>query len=114
MMHFYWAAHVHHALRVSHGVRVALMAATEMSLARLTRVARYCRTGLTVANASSRLPQVRGPVWGNMQRRLCPYAGGAWCQWGSHRCAGSAARDAGGEASALYSTEGVSNERRKE
>lgn len=83
------AAHVHHALQVASGVRPALEAGTDFSFARIAQRARYCRTNALVANQSE-LPPIRGPVWGGMQRRLCPHVGRVVCAWGSHRCAASA------------------------
>jgi len=86
-MHFYWAAHVHHALKVASGVRMAVEAATDFSLARSAAksTGRYCRTNRTVA-----LPDVKASVWGGMQRRLCPHAGRISCPWQSHRCTAEA------------------------
>ena len=85
-LHFYWAAHVHHALHVSAGVRPALEVGTEFQLVRHAVSGRYCRTSARVANEST-LPMVRPPVWGGMAKALCTRAGMVNCPWSSHRCA---------------------------
>ena len=86
-LHFYWAAHVHHALGISEGVMPTLEAGTELGLARGAASGRYCRTGGgLVANASVDLPPMRGPVWGGMAHRMCPRVGTVACPWDSHRC----------------------------
>jgi len=85
-MHFMWAAHVHHALRVSAGVRPALEAGTEFNLVRLITSARYCRSSIVVPNVSDALPPVRGPMWGGMAKVLCSRAGAVSCAWESPRC----------------------------
>ena len=85
-LHFFWAAHVHHALGVSEGVRPAIEAGTEFNLVRLAASSRFCKTSALVANASV-LPAVRPPVWGNMANALCPRVGTVSCHWTSQRCA---------------------------
>ena len=82
-LHFYWAAHVHHALHVASGVRRALEAGLDVSLARLATSGRSCRANRTVAEL---LPPLRTPVWGGMQRVLCPHPGRIRCDWESHAC----------------------------
>ena len=90
-MHFFWAAHLHHALRASAGVQPCLEAGRELVLVRFASKGRYCQTNVSVAAS---LPSVRGPVWGGMQRALCPSPGRVSCPWQSHRCAATAVEGA--------------------
>jgi hypothetical protein len=87
-MHFVWAAHVHHALRVAAGVRACVEAGRELVLVRDASKGRYCRTSVNIAHSA--LPHVRGPVWGGMTHALCPERGRVSCPWNSHRCATTA------------------------
>ena len=94
-MHFYWAAHIHHALQLPAGVRVALDAGTELGLARSAARGRYCNTNESIKTSLPRaLPAVRGPVWGGLQHTLCPHPGHIRCAWTSHRCVADAVQGA--------------------
>ena len=87
-LHFYWAAHIHHALDVAAGVRPALEAGTDVGLARGVGNGRYCRANRSVA---AWLPPAReGPVWGGMQTALCPRVGQVRCPFESHFCSAQA------------------------
>jgi hypothetical protein len=84
-MHFYWAVHVHHGLRVSAGVRaLPLRAAVDFTIVRLAATERACATNVSVAAS---LPAFPEPQWGDgMQSRLCPVRGQVACKWASLRC----------------------------
>ena len=87
-LHFYWAAHIHHALDVAAGVRPALEAGTDVGLARGVGNGGYCRANRSVA---AWLPPAReGPVWGGMQTALCPRVGQVRCPFESHFCSAQA------------------------
>ena len=97
-LHFYWAAHIHHALHVASGVRRVFDAGVDVTLARSAYEGRFCRTNRSVAHL---LPAVRGAVWGGMQHALCPFRGRVRCPWASHRCAANAEE---GSIATMYST----------
>ena len=96
-MHFFWAAHIHHALRVTDGVRpLPLRAAVDFTIGRLASSERLCTTNVSVAH---HLPTYTEPQWGrsnsaagsgaaglSMTERLCPARGEVACKWSSLRC----------------------------
>ena len=97
--HFFWAAHIHHALRVTEGVRpLPLRAAVDFTIGRLASSERLCTTNVSVAR---HLPTYAEPQWGrvvvagageaaaaglSMTERLCPARGEVACKWSSLRC----------------------------
>lgn len=84
-MHFYWAAHVHHALEAAAGVRaLPLRAYVDVWLPRQGD-SRMCRTNGSVA---ALLPPRPEPVWNGFQHALCPphEHGRIVCRWTSPRC----------------------------
>jgi len=79
--HFMWAAHVHHALRVSKGVRRALEAGVSFTLVRKART-RSCSPGVA---AYKHLPKLAEPLKPGMAH-LCPRRGEVLCNGDSKRC----------------------------
>jgi len=81
-MHFFYAAHIHHALNIASGVRQGPEAGVEFNLVRLSSKGRSCFVNHTVE-----LPHyLKLPIWGNMQAVLCPHRGRIACQWETPRC----------------------------
>ena len=82
--HFMWAAHVHHALRVSAGVRAVLDVGVSVNLVRnvATYNGRSCVPGPSV---EQHLPALAEPVKPGMAR-LCPRRGELRCYLASKRC----------------------------
>ncbi|KAL1530778.1 hypothetical protein AB1Y20_001676 [Prymnesium parvum] len=86
--HFYFAAHVHHALRIGRGMRPMLHAGVDFNLIRLSGGAKNSLPRDCITNYSVRqsMPSLRGAVWPGM-RGLCPFRGQVACQGDSIRCA---------------------------
>lgn len=81
-MHFFYAAHIHHALSIASGVRRGPEAGIEFNLVRLSSKGRSC-----YANHTVKLPHYpKMPIWGNMQVVLCPHRGRVACRWETPRC----------------------------
>ena len=82
-MHFYWAAHVHHAVGAAAGVRaLPVRAMIDVWLPRQGSE-RMCRTN---ASVHALLPTRPEPVWNGLQHALCPDRGQIACRWTSPRC----------------------------
>ena len=82
--HFMWAAHVHHALRVSAGVHAVLDVGVSVNLVRNVAVpnGRSCVPGVS---AAQHLPALTEPLKPGMAR-LCPRRGEVRCLIASKRC----------------------------
>ena len=82
--HFMWAAHVHHALRVSAGVHAVLDVGVSVNLVRNVANAngRSCVPGVST---EQHIPALAEPVKPGMAR-LCPRRGEVRCLIGSKRC----------------------------
>ena len=79
---------MHHALRVSRGMRPTLYAGVDFTLVRFAgggkdQEVRKCISNTSVLDA---LPAHDGPVWPGM-RGLCPAPGNIACEGTSLRCA---------------------------
>lgn len=82
--HFMWAAHVHHALRVSAGVHAVLDVGVSVNLVRNVANAngRSCVPGVST---EQHIPALAEPVKPGIAR-LCPRRGEVRCLIGSKRC----------------------------
>ena len=82
--HFMWAAHVHHALRVSAGVRPVLYVGVSVNLVRNVAIGngRTCLPGVSV---EQHMPALAEPVKPGMAH-LCPRRGEVRCLTASKRC----------------------------
>ena len=93
-MHFFFSIHIHHALRVSKGVRgTRLYADVDVTFVRIASSLRWCRPNATLKGELRALVQtdgaagvkgphgqfVHGELWEGMPHRLCAARGEVQC-----------------------------------
>ena len=113
-MHFVWAIHIHHAIRVASGTTAiaGMRAAADFTIARLAASERVCSTNVSVANL---LPSHKTRSWEGLAERLCPMRGTVACKFKSLRCSVDTPAQSSWmqvEAPAEASTGGIKSKRR--